>query len=116
LAFCCSVLGCVSPPIGEALASGTEKGCVSAHSVVLLAGVVAKVELCGVAGKVRFAHVVIGADHATLEDREEVFDRVAMLETAGGDVFLRAMVDLAVTAELAANAGVNGAFVGHEIG
>jgi hypothetical protein len=35
---------------------------------------------------VSLAHVVIGADHAALEDREEVFGGVGVLEATGGDV------------------------------
>ena len=95
--------------------SGAHEGCIGANRVIVLAGVVAEIELCGLAGKVRFAHKVLGADDAALEDREEVFDCVAVLEAAGGDVFAGAVVDGAVTVKLAANACVNAAFVGHEI-
>ena len=69
--------------------------------------VIAEIELCGVAGKVRLAHVVIGADHAALKDRKEVFDRVVVLETACRDVLAGAVVDLAVSVELATDAGVD---------
>ena len=59
--------------------------------VVQLAGVVAEIELCGVAAKVRFREVMVGADHAALEDREEVFDRIGVLEAARGDIFAGAV-------------------------
>ena len=59
--------------------------------------------------------MVIGADHAALEDGEEVFSGVAVLETAGGDIFLGAVVHDAVAVKLAAHAGINDAFVGHKV-
>jgi hypothetical protein len=114
-ACCCSVLGCVSPPIGQTLANRPHEGRVSALGIVHLAGVVAEVELGGVSSKVRLAHVVIGADHAALEDRKEVLDRVAVLEPAGRDVLAGAVIDRPVAMELATDAGVNAAFVGHQI-
>ena len=61
------------------------------------------------------AHVVVGADQAALEHREEVLSGVGMLEAAGGDVFLGAVVHDRVTVKLAAYAGVNGGFVGHQV-
>jgi hypothetical protein len=45
--------------------------------------------------------VVIGADHATLEDRKVALNRVRVPEIAA-HVFLDAVVDAAVTGELAA--------------
>ena len=59
------------------------------------------------------AGVVIHADDAPLEDREEIFGGVGMLEPAIGDIFLRAVIDLVVRAELATNLGIDGAFIGH---
>jgi hypothetical protein len=82
--------------------------------VVQQARVVAEIELCGVAAKVRFREVVIGSDHAALEDRKEVFGGVAVLPTARGDILLRAVVDLAVVGELATDADIDRRFVGHE--
>lgn len=43
------------------------------------------------------AHVVIGADHATLEDREEVFGGVGVFEALGRDILASAVIDRAVT-------------------
>ncbi len=105
----------ISPPIGQALAFHALQNDAGAFAVAHSAGVVAKVELAAVAAKVRFAHVVIGADHAALEDREEILGGVAVLEAASGDVFAGAVIDGAVSGELAAKAGVNGRFVGHEV-
>ena len=79
------------------------------------AGVVTEIELGTVSAKVRFAHVVIGADDTTLEDLEEVFGGAAVLETASGDVFLRAVIYGAVPGKLAAHAGLDRAFVGHKV-
>ncbi len=62
----------ISPPIGQALALHTLQNDAGALAVAHGAGVVAKIELTAVAAKVSLAHVVIGADHATLEDAEEV--------------------------------------------
>ena len=44
-----------------------------------------------VAAKVCFAHVVIRADHAALENGEEVFGGVAVLEATSGHIFLGAV-------------------------
>ena len=73
-------LGCepVSPPIGETLPADVGKVHVGANAVVLFAGVVTEIELRRVAVQVALAKVMIGADHATLEDRKEVFDGVAV--------------------------------------
>jgi len=62
----------VSPPIGEALADATLERQLGALRIGHKASLVAEVELGTVTGKVRLAHVVIGADHAALEDREEI--------------------------------------------
>ena len=99
-----------SPPIGEAATLATFEDQGSALAVVQFAGVVAKVELGTVAAKVGLAHVVVGADHAALENGEEVFDRVAVLEATCGDIFPGAVIDGAVTVKFATSAGVNGAF------
>ena len=74
--------------ICQALADCADNGKVSAFGIGDLAGVVAEIELAAVAAEMRFAHVVIGADHTALEDGEEIFSRVAVLETARNDVFL----------------------------
>jgi hypothetical protein len=105
----------ISPPIGKTATLATlEDGC-SALSIGHVAGVVAQIELGTVAAKVSLAHVVIGADHAALEDGEEVFSGIGVLEAAGGDVFLGRVIDAAVTVELAAHAEIDRAVVGHEV-
>jgi hypothetical protein len=112
----CQVLGCESrPPIGEAATDHAFDDQICALPVVHVAGVVAQIELAAVAAKVGFAKVVIGADHAALEDREEVFGGVGVLEAARGDVFAGRVIDNRVTVKLAAHAGVNGGLVGHEV-
>ena len=85
----------------------------SAFRVGQFAGVVAKVELGTVAAKVSLAHVVIGANHTALEDGEEVFSGVGVVEHAA-HIFLGAVVHRAVVGELAAYLGVDGAFVGQQ--
>jgi len=47
-----------------------------------LASVVTEVEFGGVATQMSLAQMVIGADHATLEDREEVLGGVGMVAVA----------------------------------
>src|SRR5690606_17854154 len=79
------------------------------------AGVVSKIEFGTVTAKVRFAHVVVGADHAALEDGEEIFGGVGVLEAARGDVFASAVIDLAVAVELAAHALIDRALVRHKV-
>ena len=64
------------PPIGKALADDALEQLVGALAIGDRAGVVTEVEFAGVAAKVRFADMVIHADDAALEDREEVFDGV----------------------------------------
>jgi hypothetical protein len=66
--------------------------------------VVSGIELCGVAAQMSLANPVLCADDAALEDGQIVFDRVCMPES-GADIFLRAVVDRAVAAELATMAG-----------
>ena len=58
----------ISPPIGQALALHALQDDASAVAVAHGAGVIAKVELAAVAAQVSLAHVVVGADHAALED------------------------------------------------
>ena len=106
----------ISPPIGEALAFHALQNDAGAVAVAHGAGVVTKVELAAVATQVSLAHVVIGANDAALEDREEVFSGVAVLEPAVGDIFLGAVIDDRVTGELATDAGIDGAFVAHKVG
>jgi len=103
----------VSPPIGEAATDAAFEDFVSACRIRQLAGVVAQIELRTVAAKVGFAHVVIGADHAALEDGEEVFSGVGVVEHAA-HVFLDTVVHRAVIRELAAHLAVDGAFVSQE--
>jgi len=105
----------VSPPIGEAATLATLEDQGGALAIVHVAGVVAQIELGAVAAKVCFTHVVIGADHAALEDGEEIFGGVAVLEAARGDVFLGAVVHDRVTVELFAHAVIDRAFIGHEV-
>jgi hypothetical protein len=62
----------ISPPIGEALALHALEDDGGALTIVHGTGVVAKIELTAVAAQVSLAHMVVGADHATLEDGEEV--------------------------------------------
>jgi hypothetical protein len=79
MAFSLMVLGCVSPPKREALAADTLEGDFGAHRVSdaqLGAVVHAEVELREIALQVRFAAMLVGADHAALEHREEAFQRV----------------------------------------
>jgi len=51
--------------------------------------------------------MVIGADHAALEDREEVFGGVGVLEPASGDVLFLAVVHDAVPVDLASKADID---------
>ena len=113
-----TVLGgeAINPPISEAATDTTAQDFSGAFGVGQFAGVVAQIELGAVTAKVGFAHVVIGADHAALEDREEVFGGVGVLEAAGGDILLGRVIDDRVTVKLLAEAGVDGALVGHKVG
>ena len=68
----------IRPPIGEAFASNALERNVRALVVRVFAGIITEIELRRVAMQVGLAQVVIGADHAALEDGEEVFDRVGV--------------------------------------
>jgi hypothetical protein len=57
----------INPPIGQTAANATLEDKRSAFPVIHASCVVTQIELGTVATKVRFAHVVIGADHTTLE-------------------------------------------------
>ena len=76
--------------------------------------VLPEIELGSIAMQVRFAHVKVAAEHAALEDRKEVFDRVGMPELRP-DIFLDRVVDGAMPAKLPTYAGVDWAIVGHQI-
>ena len=102
-------------PVHEALAACALDRFNRALAVSQLAGVVAEIEFAAVPRQMGFAHVVIGADHAALEDRKEVFDRVAVLEATSGDLLAGAVVDAAMAVKFAPYAGVNRAFVGHQM-
>ena len=84
----------INPPIGQATAYSALQDGRSALAIVHIAGVVAQIELGTVAAKVRLAHMVIGADHAALENREEVFGGVAVLEAAKGYLFASAVINV----------------------
>ena len=105
----------INPPIGQALADAALERQRGALAVRHGARIVAEIELAAVTAQVGFAHVVIGADHAALEDREEVFGRVGMLEAARGYILFGAVVDDAVAVKLAPNRGVDRSFVRHEM-
>jgi len=57
--------------------------------------VVPEIKLSSVAMQMGFTDVMIDAVDPTLEDREEIFDRVGMPEV-GTDIFLGAVIDGAV--------------------
>ncbi len=63
----------------------------------------------------RLSHMVVGADHAALENGEEVFSGVAVSKAAHANILTGRMNDGRVPCKLAANAGVDRAFVGHEV-
>src|SRR5476649_2336447 len=83
------VLGCVSPPIRQALSSNTLQGHIGAHIVgiaQLNAVVHAEIELCQIALQMLLAAMLVSANHAALEHRKEAFQRVRV--DAIADVFL----------------------------
>lgn len=59
--------------------------------------------------------MVIGANHTALEDREEVFGGVGVLEPAVGDVFLGAVIHTVVKGHFLADTRINRSFVGHKV-
>lgn len=59
--------------------------------------------------------MVIGADHAALEDGEEVFSGVAVRKPLVADVLLLAVVDGGVGAHFKADLLIHAAFVGHQV-
>ena len=86
-----------------------------AFTVCQLAGVVTKIELAGVATKMRFAHMEIGANDAAFENGKEIFGGIRMLVTAVLHIFLGAVIGGVVSGKLAANAGINRAFIGDKV-
>lgn len=60
--------------------------------------------------------MVIRADDAALEYREEVFSGVAVLVAAKAGELLYAVIDRIVSAELATDTLIDRAFVGHKVG
>ena len=103
----------INPPIGWALADCALQGHRSAFPVGDGAGIVTEVKFSTVARQVRFAHMVIGSDHAALQNGKEVFNRVAMLEAPGVNILAGTVIDRAVSGELAPDAGIDHAFVCH---
>ena len=107
-----------SRSIGKPLALDATQQAIGASLIVDSerdAVVVAEIELCCVAVQVRLANVEIATVDAALEDREEVLDRIGVPECST-DILLRRMVDRAVPAELAPDAPIDRAFVGHQVG
>ena len=103
--------------IGQPLALGADNRAVGARLVIDAERdpvVVAEIELGRVAMQMRLADVEIAAVDPALEDREEVFDRVGMPERSA-DIFLGAVVDGAVSAELAADRPIDRGIVGHQV-
>lgn len=92
-ACCLTVLGFVRPPISKALAVDALQGQIGAASIVnaqLGAVGIAEIELVQVTLQVLFATVLVGANHAALEDRKGAFNRIGM--DIATDVFPGAMV------------------------
>lgn len=77
--------------------------------------VVAEVELAEIPLQVLCRNMVIGADHATFEDREIAFDRVSVPEIAP-NIFLNRVVDRAVPGKVISDRRINRAVIGHHIG
>jgi hypothetical protein len=104
--------------IGQALTLRALQGEIASGEIVdaeRYPVIVTKIKLCRVAMQVGFADVEIAAIDAALEDRKEVFDRVGMPER-GAHIFLGAVVDGAVSVEIASDSGINWRVVGHQIG
>lgn len=104
---------CTSPPIGEALAFRSGKNSGGAFAIAHFAGVIAKIELFAVATKVRFAHVVIGSDHAPLENLKEGFGGVGVHEATVTEVLFSRMIHRLMTVHFTAHSGKNWRFVSH---
>src|SRR6516165_7456607 len=103
--------------IGEPLALGASNSASGAFQIVdseCDPVVVSEIELGSVAMQVRLADVEIAAVHATLNDREEILDRIGMPE-CGADVLLGAMVHRAVASELSTGRPVNWGVIGHQV-
>src|SRR3546814_9075450 len=99
-------------PIGQTLADNATQDRVGALFVSVGLGGIAEVEFGQVAVHVGLAHMMIGADHAALQDREEVFSGVGMRLTLAE---LAASVErVTVAGELAVNGPVVASFVSHE--
>src|SRR4051812_33594862 len=62
----------------------------------------------------RLAEMVIGADHATLEDREEVFGGVRVNVAHAASIFAKAVSNGAARIKLAAHVLIDAAVVGHK--
>ena len=63
--------------------------------------------------QMRLAHVVVGADIAALEDREEVLGGVGVIEAT--DILIVRVNDAAMGGELTPDIAVKGEVVGHEV-
>lgn len=70
------------PPIRQALAFHTLQSERGTLSIGDGASVVAEIKFRGVAAKMGFAHVMIGADVAALEDGEEILSGVGVIDAA----------------------------------
>ena len=79
---CCRiVLGCVNPPIGEALPGHAKQRQIAARRVVNPkrdAVIHAEVKFREITLQMLFATMLVCADHPALKDREEAFQRVGM--------------------------------------
>ena len=104
--------------IGQALALCAGQDAIRAGQIVnaeLRAVVVTEIEFGGVPMQVRLGNMEVAAKHAALEDAEIVFDGVRVPEV-GADIFLGAVVDRAVTRKTCADAGIDRATIGHQVG
>ena len=102
-----------NPSIGQALANDTGDAALHAFGIVdaqAFAVAVAIVKLNKVTLQMLRADVVERADDTALEDREEVFDRVGVMEERA-DVLLLRMVDRGVTSEILGDGRIDGAVV-----
>jgi hypothetical protein len=83
--------------------------------VVQLAGIVAEIETLRCSGQGALPRGGDNFRSRRTEDREEVSDRVGVLETARGDILAGAVVRAAVTGIFATEAGVNRAFIARSL-